>query len=226
MRIANNVEMLEIVGENGTLYPVLLWDDKELILIDTALPGQTELLKDAVKQAGFGFEKITKVILTHHDMDHVGSAKLLRELGAEMLAHEDEAPYIQGDELSPKLKAMQDRYDELTEGERTFFERVKAGAHMFHTPIDKKLTDDETLPYCGGVETIHTPGHTPGHIALRLLASDIIIAGDAANIENGNLIGANPQHTIDMVKANESFEKIKSLNPVAVVCYHGGIKQK
>lgn len=111
MRIAPNVEMLEIKGENGTLYPVLVWNDNELVLIDTALPGQTDLLREAVKEAGHSFEDITKVIITHQDLDHIGSAKALSELGAEILAHELETPYIQGDITSIRLSDMEKRID-------------------------------------------------------------------------------------------------------------------
>ena len=218
----DNVEMLEIKSESGTLYPVLIWDDAGAVLIDTGLPGQLELFRSAVERTGMVFERVKTVILTHHDMDHIGSAKLLRGHGAEIMAHELEAPYIQGDALSPKLVAMENRYNGLSEGERTFLERVKAGAPLFHVHVDRNLADNETLPYCGGIKVIHTPGHTPGHITLHLMESDILIAGDAANIENGNLCGANPQHTIDMVKASESFERIKSIGAKGVICYHGG----
>ena len=49
MKIAKNIEMLEIAGERGMLYPVLVSGDNELALIDTALPGQTDMLREAVK---------------------------------------------------------------------------------------------------------------------------------------------------------------------------------
>jgi len=120
MRIADNVEMFEINGERGALYPVLTWDDNEVVLIDTGLPGQTELLKEAITGAGFVPEKITKVILTHQDLDHVGSAKAIAGLGAKILAHEEDAPYIQGDKTSIRILDLESRLDQLNEGERTF----------------------------------------------------------------------------------------------------------
>lgn len=223
MRIATNVEMLEINSERGALYPVVTWDDKEIVLFDTALPGQTELLKEAVSKAGFEFEKITKVIITHQDLDHIGSAKTLAGLGAEILAHEDEAPYIQGDVTSIRLADMEARMNELTDGEKAFYERAKQGAPYFYTHVDKLLKDSDMLDICGGIKVIHTPGHTPGHIALLLEQSKIIIAGDAANIVNGALSGADPQYTRDTAQAQASFEKMMSVNPASVVCYHGGL---
>jgi len=226
MRIADNVEMLKISGERGTLYPVLTWDDKELVLIDTGLPGQTELLYKAISEAGFEPQKITKVILTHQDLDHIGSAKALAGLGAKIMAHEDEAPYIQGEKTSIRILDMESRWDELNESERAFYERMRKGAPYFYVHIDQLLKDDDILDYCGGIKVIHTPGHTPGHIALLLIKSGIIVAGDGANISNDLLTGADPYYTRDMVQAQASFEKMIDNKPTAFVCYHGGLYQE
>ncbi|MDR0294172.1 MAG: MBL fold metallo-hydrolase [Oscillospiraceae bacterium] len=223
MKIANNAEMLEIKGERGALYPVLLWDGAEVVLIDTALPGQTEPLGEAVRQAGFELEQITKVLLTHQDMDHIGSAKALAGLGAEILAHKVEAPYIQGGKTSVRIVEMEKRLPEMDGDERAFFERMKAGAPLFTVPVSRALTDGELLDFCGGIQVIHTPGHTPGHMALLLKESNIVVAGDAANISGGALTGADPYFTLDMPQAEASFQKIKALNPAAVICYHGGL---
>ncbi len=223
MKIANNVEMLEIGGENGVSRPVIISGENELVLIDTALPGQTELLREAVEKAGRRLEEITKVILTHQDLDHIGSAKILSDMGAEILAHELEAPYIQGEKTSVRLTDMESRFDLMSESERAFYERAKKGAPFFFVKIDRKLKDGEVLDLCGGIKVIHTPGHMPGHIALLLQESNIIVAGDAANITDGKLTGANPHFTKNMEEAQASFEKMLALKPSSVACYHGGV---
>jgi glyoxylase-like metal-dependent hydrolase (beta-lactamase superfamily II) len=223
MRITNNAEMLEINSERGALYPVLLWDSNEVILIDTALPGQTELLREVIRQVGFALEQITKVILTHQDMDHIGSAKILAGFGAEILAHEKETPYIQGDRTSIRLVEMEKHLSEMDEDGLAFYERMKAGATLFTVPVNRVLKDGELLDFCGGIQVIHTPGHMPGHIALLLNECNTVIAGDAANIFNGVLTGADPNFTLDMPQAEVSFQKMMALNPDSVICYHGGL---
>jgi len=226
MRIASNVEMLEIKGAQGTLYPVLTWGGKELALIDTALPGQTDALKEAVREAGYAFENITTVILTHHDLDHIGSAMILSGLGAKIFAHELETPYLQGDQTSIRLTDMESRFDELSEGERAFYERAKKGAPYFYVHVDTPLKDGDRLDICGGISVIHTPGHTPGHIALLMEETNILVAGDAANIAEGKLVGADPKYTRDIEQAKDSFNEIIGCNPSSVVCYHGGLYTK
>jgi len=223
MKIAKNVEMLEIAGERGTLYPVLVWDDDNLVLVDTGLPMQTDALSKAVEEAGHTLAKITKVILTHQDLDHIGSAKTLAGTGAEIFAHELETPYIQGDKTSIRLSDMEIRLDELDEGERAFYERAKKGAPYFYVHVDKPLKDGDRLDICGGIKILHTPGHMPGHIAVLLEESNILVAGDAANIAAGKLVGADPQFTNDMEQAAESLSKIKSCASASIVCYHGGL---
>jgi glyoxylase-like metal-dependent hydrolase (beta-lactamase superfamily II) len=223
MKIAANVEMLEIKGERGVLYPVLVHGDKEHVLIDAALPGQTDMLREAVNEAGYSLEDITHVILTHQDLDHIGSAKTLAGLGAKILAHELETPYIQGDKISIRLSDMESRLDELNEGELAFYERAKKGAPYFYVHVDKPLKDGDILDICGGIKVLHTPGHMPGHIALLLEETNIIVAGDAANIDDGKLSGADPQFTVDMKEAEASFNKIRACHPAAIVCYHGGL---
>jgi glyoxylase-like metal-dependent hydrolase (beta-lactamase superfamily II) len=223
VKIANNVEMLEIKGERGALYPVLVCGGKELVLIDAALPGQTDMLREAVKEAGYSFEDITCVILTHQDLDHLGSAKALAGLGAKILAHELETPYIQGDKTSIRLSEMESRLDKLNEGERAFYERMKKGAPYFYVHVDKPLKDGDMLDICGGIKGLHTPGHMPRHIALLLEESNIIVAGDAANIDDGKLSGADPQCTVEMKEAEVSLKKIMTCRPAAIVCYHGGL---
>ena len=93
---------------------------------------------------------------------------------------------------------------------------------QFRVRIDKELTDGEVLPICGGIEVVHTPGHMPGHIALFLRESRVMVCGDAANIADGAITGPNPVHTPDMPLALESLEKIKGYPMAGLVAYHGG----
>ncbi len=223
MRIAKHAEMLEIKNDRGTLYPVLAWDDKDVVLFDTGLDGQVDLFRDTVSQAGFTLEQITKVILTHQDTDHVGCAKKFAEMGAAILAHEVEAPYINGEKTPVKIAAKEERLSGHTEEQRAHIEQLKANALRLSVPVNQTLRDGETLGVCGGVKVIHTPGHTPGHVALLLTESNLLIAGDNAHIMEGALTGANPEYTQDMEQANHSFQKMMAAYPSAVVCYHSGL---
>ena len=219
--------MLEIaMPQGGIMHPVLTWDDRDVVLFDTGLPGQYEMICAAIEKAGFSIEQITKIILTHHDMDHIGTAKQMAEQGAKIMAHEKEAPYVQGDMPSPKLSKMEERMKDLSPEERVFYDRIQSSLPYLYLPVDVMLHDDEELPFCGGIKVVFTPGHTPGHTAYFLKESKVLITGDAANIFNGELIGPNARNTLDMTQGEESFEKLKKVDADYVVCYHGGVWAK
>lgn len=44
LRIAEGIEMIEIscniMGRMTNIYPILMWDDKDMVLVDTGFPGQ------------------------------------------------------------------------------------------------------------------------------------------------------------------------------------------
>ncbi|WP_324292915.1 MBL fold metallo-hydrolase [Paenibacillus wulumuqiensis] len=77
MKIANGVTMLELQIESFAgpqeLNPTLVWDEDHTVLIDTGTPGQGELIRIAINDAGVPFEKLNVIILTHQDIDHIGS---------------------------------------------------------------------------------------------------------------------------------------------------------
>lgn len=216
MRIAKNVEMLEVVNGKSRMYPVLLWDDENIVLIDTGFPLQYEFLNQAVQSAGFDIKQINKIIFTHQDIDHIGCAKeiIAEAENVQTMAHKNEAPYIDGSETPVKLIGREN--DEAVAQLFSAFKNRRIN-------IDKLLNDGDTLPYCGGIEVIHTPGHTPGHICLFLKESGVLVAGDALNISDGTLTGPNPVHTQNMELALASLRKLHNYQVKAVVSYHGGL---
>lgn len=222
MRIARNIEMLELKIQGLTIYPVILWDEKDVVLIDAGYPGLLESIRAEIAKCGFAPEQITKLILTHQDIDHIGCARVVKDLGAKVMAFEQEIPYIQGDKPLTKITDMEARLDSLAPEQKGFYQFLKDTAPQLCVQVDVGLHDEEILPICGGIQAIHTPGHTPGHIALRLCESGIVICGDAANINDGVLIGVVPARAHNLADAEESFKKITSLNATGYVCYHSG----
>ena len=224
MKIADNAEMLEISGTLGKVYLTLTWDSNSLVLIDAGFPGQTGAIAEAIDSAGFSAKNITHIILTHQDMDHVGCAKDMLKLSpnAQVMAHAEEAPYINGQKVPIKLAAMFERYDKLPADQKAWCDKIKNEYPNFTIQINHTLSDGEVLPVCGGIEVIHTPGHTPGHISLYLQKSAILVTGDALNVIDGALTGPNPQHSYDMELALCSAEKAKKFPIKAVVSHHGG----
>ncbi|HEK9103972.1 MBL fold metallo-hydrolase [Bacillus cereus] len=207
MKISKGVEMLHLEFHGNIIHPTLLWDQEMAVLIDTGFPGQIEDLHIAMDKVGVSFDKLKVVILTHQDIDHIGSLpEILQNCGRNItvFAHELDKPYIQGD-----LTLLKD-------------------GHIENPPkgkVNDTLIDGQELPYCGGIRIIHTPGHTPGHISLYLRQSKTLVAGDSMYSVNGTLGGIHVPTTLDIKAARRSLKKYLDLDIESVICYHGGLSK-
>ena len=229
MKIAENIEALELrmnlTGQSSVIYPALLWDSDGATLVDTGIPGQLEAIRREIENAGVDFESVRRVILTHQDIDHIGGLpEIVRVRGGEIevLAHEEDKPYIEGDKPLIKMnrERMAQMMESLPEPQRQRLERI------FATPpsgkVDRTLHDGEELPLHGGIEVIHTPGHTPGHISLFVRKARLLISGDELRVEEGELVGPSEWATPDMASATASLRKLTGYPIEYVLCYHGG----
>ncbi|HEF5694746.1 TPA: MBL fold metallo-hydrolase [Bacillus cereus] len=207
MEIAKGIEMLQLEFQEFVIHPILLWDDEMAVLIDTGFPGQIEDIQVEMEKVGVSFDKLKVVILTHQDIDHIGSLpELLQRCRSniKVYAHELDKPYIEGD--LPLLK------------EGNVENRPKG-------KVSDTMIDGQELPYCGGILILHTPGHTPGHISLYLKQSKILVAGDSMYSVNGMLGGIHAPTTINIKEAQQSLKKYLNLDIESVVCYRGGLSK-
>ncbi|MDR1308782.1 MAG: MBL fold metallo-hydrolase [Deltaproteobacteria bacterium] len=225
MKISDHVETLRLKTSKGVIYPTLLLDGNHLILVDAGFPGQTGQFKTAFAEAGLALEQLTGIVITHQDIDHIGCAAELSGLApnASIMAHTAEVPYIDGSKTPVKLAALESRYDELDGTMKALCDDMRRGFAKCHVKIGRPLNDGDVLPYCGGIEIIHSPGHTPGHICLFIRDAGTLIAGDALNIADGQLTGANPVHTLDCELALQSEVRLRSYPCKQIICYHGGV---
>ncbi|KAB2334425.1 MBL fold metallo-hydrolase [Cytobacillus depressus] len=207
MEISKGVEMLHLEFHGNIIHPTLLWDQEMAVLIDTGFPGQIEDLSVAMEKVGVSFDKLKVIILTHQDIDHIGSLpEILQEFGSniKVYAHELDKPYIQGD--LPLLK----------------------DGHIENPPkgkVNDTLIDGQELSYCGGIRVIYTPGHTPGHVSLYLKQSKTLIAGDSMYSVNGIIEGIHAPTVLDLKEARLSLKKYLDIDIESVVCYHGGLSK-
>lgn len=190
-------------GRPFVVHAALLWDNHDVILVDTGIPGQTELIRDALAKEGFAFDKLTKIIITHQDLDHIGSLPELIEASEgriKVLAHELTKPYILGE-----------------------VPLIKRGIVVPPVKVDTTLLDGDVLPYCGGIRVIFTPGHTPDHICLFHEPSQTLISGDALISIDGQLMPPDSNFTTDMETALKSVAKLLETEIETVITYHGGV---
>jgi glyoxylase-like metal-dependent hydrolase (beta-lactamase superfamily II) len=234
MRIAEGLSMLEMTMPLGYgMCPVLVHDESDVVLFDAGLPGQLDVIRGAMKKEGVDFERLSAVLITHQDMDHIGSLSAIAKASGghvRVMAHRIEKPYIQFDCMPAKMSA-----ERLAEKAKEFKEQTGVEVSVpvnlegvrilfsnLMSVVDAALEDGQELPFCGGIVAIHTPGHTPGHCCYYLKRYKMLVAGDAMNAENGRLVGPNPTYTKDMAQARASLAKLAAYDIQTVLCYHGG----
>ena len=221
MRVAENIEVLEL----GTVNPVLAWDKDEVVLFDACYPGQTEELAAAIEKLGFSLSQITTLILSHQDLDHIGCARDVLEAAPNLkiIAHEIEAPFIDGTCNSIRTHMTDTKIAELAPEQRERYFRSRATYAAHRVPITQRVKEGDVLPILGGIEVIHTPGHTPGHMCLYFKAHKAVFTGDAF----GDFAqGPHPTHTLDREQALESVAKVQKYDIEKIWCFHGGAIDK
>ncbi|MDC2864323.1 MBL fold metallo-hydrolase [Bacillus sp. BP-3] len=223
MKVSNGVSTLELKIQGFILHPTLIWDDEEAVLIDAGMPCQLEQIHTAMNVLGVPFENLKAVIVSHQDIDHIGSLPELLQASTNKInvyAHELDKPYIEGE--FPLIKTDPGRMNK-----EAWASLPKEIQLLYANPpkcnVNQTLEDGQELPYCGGIQVIHTPGHTPGHVSLYVKKSKTLVAGDAMICVDGSLQGPVQRTTLDMNTALASLEKYLDFDIESVICYHGGI---
>ena len=200
MEIAPGVDAVELMGARG--YVIL---EDRLTLIDAGLPGSRVRLSRHLGRIGRSLAELERIICTHAHPDHVGGVRELASEGVEVLMHPAD---IAGVQVS------------LGEAVR----RPSRGRLLaFVTPTPARLTpvaDGEVLPVLGGLEVIHTPGHTPGSICLFAPRERLLFVGDVLEARRGRVTFASPIFSDDVSMARASVQRLAALNVETIVFGH------
>lgn len=215
----------EYGNETQTINPVLLIDKNDVVLVDCGYPNFLTLLEDEMKSKGIDPNSLTKVLITHHDDDHMGALSELKEKypNIKVVASEIDSEYISGKRKSLRLLQAEEVLKNLPEEQKQFgIEFCETLRRVKPVNVDVIVKDGDYFDWAGGCQVISTPGHMPGHISLHLKETNSIVSGDAAVIENDKLVIANPQFALNFELAKKSLERLISMNADNYYCYHGG----
>ncbi|MDP4145915.1 MAG: MBL fold metallo-hydrolase [Bacillota bacterium] len=198
MEIIKGVHMLECTGRSR----VYLIQGEENILIDTSLPipRLADKIVEEVKSLGIDIKSIKHILLTHHDVDHVGNAAALQKLtGAALWAPKEDVPYINGELKRPGVKKI-----------------VQILVKYEIPKVDKTYAHDQVI---GDIAVINTPGHTPGHASF--LYKNVIFTGDLFKVKNEDFKTMPKFMNYNQLLVKKSLEKIKDLEFDWVCPSHG-----
>lgn len=176
------------------------------LLIDTGVPGRASAILRAINALGLAPSAIDRIVLTHFDLDHSGSALELQErTGAQIVTHQMEAPYLAAPESCPRLRKF--LYWPLIT--RIIRWRRPAGVDV--------VAEGDML---GEWHVLHTPGHTPGSMSLR--REDVLVVGDTIVYKRGRLHENVPWLATNLDQQRASARRLAAISARVVLPGHYG----
>jgi glyoxylase-like metal-dependent hydrolase (beta-lactamase superfamily II) len=198
----------------------LIAEEDGLTVIDSGLKGSDRKIVQAIRELGRKPEEIRTLLITHHHADHVGGlAALLGRSGAAAWAHPLDAPIIAGEKARPHANPG-------SIAGRIFGPLIERLPQNNPPPArpNHDATDGAVVQVAGGVQVVHTPGHTAGHVSYLMPGhGGVLFAGDAAGHVFGRLGTPALIFTEDMAAAKESIRKLAALEFDTACFGHGGV---
>jgi len=206
-------QVFQITIRATNLYVIV---EDRLTLIDTGFRGSMRKIAEFASSIGRDLREIDLAIITHNHLDHIGSLAELRELtDVKAAIHridventENELPYPGGKRINKLLNIP--ALSNLRE----------------HLVIDAEdanilLDDGSLLPVLGGLQVIHTPGHTAGSISLYSERDKVLFVGDALQKHYGRPCPPSKMVSSDLEVALDSMEKMAQLD-CNIICFGHG----
>jgi glyoxylase-like metal-dependent hydrolase (beta-lactamase superfamily II) len=147
----------------------LLVDGSEVVMIDTGLYGEMPFIRRLVRRLGLKPQCIKAILLTHGHLDHAGNLARLKEwTGARIFGHPAEQEHVNGTYPYQGINKW-----------CGWLEALGRAVFNYHpAAIDEFLSDAQVLPFWGGLEVMHLPGHTGGHCGFFSERHGLLFSGD------------------------------------------------
>lgn len=187
----------------------LVITEAQMLVIDTGMPGNGSKIINYIKGLGKNPSDIDYVILTHADIDHIGSAAEMKKMtGAKLAIHTGDAPILSG-KSGPKT----------IRGPLGVLFKLMAYLLRFQAvEPDIILGDDFEI---NGFKVIYTPGHTNGSISLYLPGKAIFVGDALRSDSRGNPKLPSRNFSADIARAKASLITISQLEFDIMLPGHG-----
>lgn len=174
MKVIEPIHALEIpfkvsvapeINVDRIVFAYLIFGNK-ITLIDSGVAGAESIIFDYIKKNGRDPQEISSLILSHSHPDHIGSAKIIKDVtGCRVLCHAAEKDWIEDVKRQARERPVPG-FDSLVSGSITVDGLLEDGAIL-------RIEEDIQC------KVIHTPGHSAGSISLFFEDEKVFFSGDA-----------------------------------------------
>jgi glyoxylase-like metal-dependent hydrolase (beta-lactamase superfamily II) len=189
----------------------LLVDEAGVTLIDTGLIGEAGRIRQKLRELGLGPNNVRAVLLTHGHIDHTGNLAWIKHwTGAPIHAHPAEQSHVDGNYPYTGSARWCGRLEWI----------ARTVINYRSVPIDVPLADGQLLPFWGGLQVVHLPGHTLGHCGFYSPRLNLLFCGDllVSQFARANLPPPFFNSASHLLPA--SLETVHRLNPASIVPNH------
>jgi len=211
--VAQSITRIELGRGSFGVNAYLVTTDAGHVLVDTGMRGQRKLIAEKLSTAGVTSDSLKLIVITHGDMDHIGSAAhLSREFSAPIAMHPGDIGMTRdGDMFSGR-----------SSGNTLVRAAMRLALRLPETDRfvpDIELAEDSDLTDYGlaGARVLRLAGHSTGSIAL-LFEDGSLICGDLLENRSAARIGSIMD---DVPAAKRSIERLRELHPGTVYPGHG-----
>lgn len=174
-------------------------------MIDSGYAGSRRRIEAAIGEHGRLIGDLARLICTHGHPDHAGGARELALAGVPVLMHPADAAGL--------ATTWRDAFRHPTRG------------HVFaamtpEPPEVVPIEDGDVLPVLGGLQVVHTPGHTPGSVCLYGPRDKVLFVGDSLQRRWGRVSFASTLYSDDAAMARRSVKRLASLDVNTIVFSH------
>jgi glyoxylase-like metal-dependent hydrolase (beta-lactamase superfamily II) len=172
---------------------VYLFDAGEsMIAFDTGINSKSTLAE--LEKLRVDPKKVTHVLLTHSDRDHVGGLAVFPN--AKVFLPKAEVAML--DHTTPRFLGL---------------------LYSKPLPVKYDLLDDNQVLAIGtaSIKCISTPGHTMGSMSY-LINNSVLVVGDILNLKEGKVVMDRGFMQLNKAKQRESVLKLSQLKGISLLC--------
>jgi len=202
--------------EKGKVYLYFIRGKERNALIDTGIKEspQRDILP-SLKKLGLTLKDVHLILNTHGHFDHTGGNAEMKQAGAEIYCHIDEAAFINNRQYCYEHFFAPAVYKVLGDENQTKKEwEIFSGIAGPEATVDRFLKEDDIIELGRGfkLRVLHLPGHTSGSLGFYWEEEGILFSGDS-------LPGLHEGGGLPILTGLESYrESLKRLQGMPLKC--------